>query len=86
MQELIADSIERKQCVERRWKRAIKKYSKENPEVEEEDAAVRLSDVQRWVSTQPTANEETHYAVIMDAQRGEIVWLRRWLEAIPDQQ
>jgi hypothetical protein len=74
MSDLIADSIDRKECVKNRWTNAVKKgyWAMGEP------VCVTVEDVQKWMVSYPTVNECTHYAVIMDPKEGEIVWCRRW--------
>jgi hypothetical protein len=78
--EFLDESIDRKQCVEEKWRRAVKRYAKANPGSGEEEAFVRRADVEKWMVSYPIANECTHYAVVMDAVKGEVVWCRRWLQ------
>jgi hypothetical protein len=74
MGDLIADSIDRKECVEKRWTDAVKKgyWAMGEP------VCVTVEDVQKWMVSYPTVNECTHYAVIMDPKEGVVVWCRRW--------
>lgn len=79
MDDLIEESMDRKQCMEKNWKKAVAKYRRENPRAKEDDVSVTLKEVQKWMKSYPVANECTHYAVVMDPKKGEIVWLRRYL-------
>jgi hypothetical protein len=81
MGELIAESIDRKGCLEKKWRSSAKRYKKNNPRATEEDFCVTRKEVQRWMICYPIVNECTHYAVIMDPREGEIVWCRRWKES-----
>ena len=41
---------------------------------------VKKEDFVEWMNTYPITNEETHFATIMDARNGEILWIRRYIE------
>jgi hypothetical protein len=82
MGELIAESIDRKECIEKKWWNTVKRYQKNNPWATEEDVYANVRDVQRWMVSYPVANECTHYAVVMDAREGAVVWCRRWRESL----
>ena len=41
-----------------------------------------LEKVTKLLKTYPIANEETHYAVVMDPKAGNVVWERRYLEPV----
>ena len=72
MQGLVEDSKYRKGCATRLWKKSAKDFrgSKSVPQHR----------VIRWIERYPITNEETHYAVVMDATEGSIVWSKRHLE------
>jgi hypothetical protein len=82
MDDLIEESMDRKQCIEKKWRKAVTRFCRDNPWATEEDVAVGQRDVQRWMTSYPITNECTHYAVIMDPKKGEIVWTRRWKEPL----
>jgi hypothetical protein len=82
MQDLIDESIDRKQCIEKKWRKIVTRYCKENPWATEDDASLAVGDLQRWMVSYPIVNECTHYAVIMDPKKGELVWCRRWKESL----
>jgi len=49
---------------------------------EDEDlgVSVKKADVINWLETWPVTNAATHYAVVMDPKKGDILWLRRFLQ------
>ena len=72
MQGLIEDSKCRKDCAMRLWKKSAKDFRGSK--------SVSQHQVTRWIERYPITNEETHYAVVMDATEGSIVWSKRHLE------
>jgi hypothetical protein len=93
MEELLQDSMERKQCVAGKYSNLAEAYrhahaSSSSRSVEDSnkelEVAIEPNEVEKWVTSYPTLNECTHYAVIMDPKEGEIRWLRRWLEPYED--
>lgn len=45
-----------------------------------ENVAVTRREVIKWLTADPTTNETTHYAIIMDPSDGKVAWARRYLE------
>jgi hypothetical protein len=45
---------------------------------EQADLAVTREEAVEWLTMYPVLNESTHYACLMDAKRGEVVWGRRY--------
>ena len=78
MEELISESIDRKECIETKWKETVTRRLLQYPKLKEEEVCATADEVQLWMTSYPTANECTHYAVIMDPKEGDIVWCRRW--------
>jgi hypothetical protein len=82
MEEILEESVERKQWIEQKWTRARNRYLKHNPGTEDNDAAVTLRQVQEWITSEPVFAECTHFAVIMDPNTGDVVWSRRYPEPV----
>ncbi|KAF2422727.1 hypothetical protein EJ08DRAFT_672714 [Tothia fuscella] len=80
--DFLEESVDRKQIIDAVWRKAARKYKRENPGKGQEDASITQKQLEKWTGTYPTANECTHYAAIMDPTKGEIVWCRRWKEPI----
>jgi hypothetical protein len=79
MMDFIDESVERKECLEKRYNEAVHSFKKLNPWAEhEEDIALNPSTVETWMESYPTLNECTHYAVVMDPVEGDITWVKRW--------
>jgi hypothetical protein len=81
MDDIIEESTERKQCIEKNWVEAAQRNLNEN-RAREYDVGVELAEVQRWMGQYPIANECTHFACVMDPVNGEIPWARRWKKPI----
>jgi hypothetical protein len=79
MDVILLESVDRKLCVEDQWLRARKRYIERHPGCGESDVAVPFSSVKRWITHERIVSSEfTHYAVIMDPKRGEVVWAERY--------
>lgn len=50
----------------------------------EDSVSVGTEELVSWVSSWPTTNECTHYAAIMDAHDGRVVWAKRYPEPIQE--
>jgi hypothetical protein len=79
MDDLIEDSTERKDCIEAKWRSAVKQFCERHEGAGEDDVSVSIESVEGWMGCWPTANECTHYACVMDPTKGEVVWVRRWM-------
>ncbi|MBE7181367.1 MAG: hypothetical protein INR71_09210 [Terriglobus roseus] len=82
IQQLLEESVDRKECMSRLWTRHEKAFVRRNPQSEDGVYAAE-GDVVKWVQKWPITNEMTHYACVMDPALGAVVWLRRWLEPLP---
>jgi hypothetical protein len=82
MEDLLEESQDRKACIKEAWERAVKRYKRGHKDAKEDDVAITLGELVGWVLVYPITNEETNYAVIMDATEGEILWARQWRKAI----
>jgi hypothetical protein len=82
---LIEESVQRKGCMWKRWRKAVKKASGRDPDsAPDEDlgVSVKLADIVRWVDRFPTTNECTHFACVMDPTQGRMAYVKRYLEPI----
>jgi hypothetical protein len=77
MRDILDDSYERRDELEKRYKKLCdrKKYL---PGASEEDVAIELKHVERLVLKYPTSNECTHFAAIMDPTECDISMIRWW--------
>jgi hypothetical protein len=84
MRAIVHESRDRRRCAEDHYRRMRAAQGKRKNVVEEERAEWKrlldVSDIVSLVQRFPTTNEETHYACVMDAKVGEVVWCRRWEE------
>ena len=75
MENLVRYSTERKTHLDLLWHRAVnirrRKYKRRTHAVSMEDVLHMVRDVE-------ISNEETHYAVLMDPERGKILWRRAY--------
>jgi hypothetical protein len=83
--DLIADSTERQTLMEEKWHKAKQAFKKTHPKTGTEETYVTQDELSTWLQDYPVTNESTHFACIMDPERGEVVWLRRWKEIVCDQ-
>lgn len=82
MQDLLDESADRRDCIQRKWDRAARRHrDATDPTMTLEQAASSTTVSQRlltdWVKAYPTTNEETHFAALMDPRAGEFVWVKR---------
>lgn len=69
--EFIAESRERKRKLCSLHQKAARKSN-----------GVKDEDVNKWMKTYPVLNECTHFACVMDAKEGKVVYLKRYLEPV----
>lgn len=73
MNEVIKDSEERKDCIQKKWETfASRRQQRENA-----SPVVSEQTLKRWVDVFPIMNEETHFGCILDPGTGSIRWLVR---------
>jgi hypothetical protein len=79
MQEVLEESYERRDELEKRYRKIRERQSYADGTAEEE-VAIDMRDVERLVLKYPTSNECTHFAAIMDPTDCDIAWIRWWSE------
>lgn len=57
---------------------AMKQRGSVSDPSESPDVALTQKEVIRWLTTAPVLNEMTHYATVMDATEGKLVWVKRY--------
>ena len=77
---LIAESVDRKQCMKDKWEAACKRYRRKHSQSREGETDLSEGDIIRWINEWPITNEATHFACIMDPTSGEIIWAKRRIE------
>lgn len=88
--EIVAESISRERCIRAEWREAVIHATGADPR---EDSAVggegadlgvsvKRANVVEWLDKWPITNDCTHFTTIMDPKKGDIVWLRRFLEPV----
>ena len=78
MSDIVLFSLERKACIQ-----ALYKHTLRNKNVRKQPLGPIYEDeVIDWMEGPDIVNDETHYAVVMDAVAGKILWSQRWLSAI----
>ena len=92
--EILMESMTRKMCVREKWRNAVIKAVDKDPG--ESDAldggdadlgvSVKRHEVIKWLGAWPVTNECTHFAVVMDPKEGKVVWLKRFLGPIENDQ
>ncbi|KAF2816310.1 uncharacterized protein BDZ99DRAFT_484962 [Mytilinidion resinicola] len=80
MQGLVDESLDRKGCVVASWKRAVRQYrqGRGKRRAPEDEVWITKEQLVDMVTDYPITNECTHYAAILDPQRGEVAWARCW--------
>ena len=83
MEGIVEDSIVRKEAAVGRWEKHTKearRASGDSPK--NQPNYLTTPKVIEWVESYPTANEETHFAVVMDPKEGKMIYARRYLDPI----
>ena len=70
MEELVRESISRKNQTLQLWKNALGRRKQGL------FPATTAERIFKWMDTYPIANEETHFACVMDPKGGDIVWIK----------
>jgi len=85
LEELLEESRDRLDCISSKWnsrvrqsKRRAQRGTRSRPIQTEADITITETEVIEWVSAYPTTNEQTHFAAIMDAKSGDVVWNRAY--------
>lgn len=81
-QEFLDESVDRHECISKKWKRLIVRKQKEaskNGDVRSLEDIASIASISEkkaieWTSAYSTTNECTHYAVLMDPKGGGIAW------------
>ena len=89
-EEIIAESVSRKFCIRGKWREAVRRAIGIDPgehdsvDGNDEDLGVSVTkaNVVDWLGEWPITNECTHYAAMMDPKKGDVVWLKRFLEPV----
>lgn len=74
-------SVDRRHAVVKMWEKSLKGAkgnSSKKSSPHEQD--LTKDSIIRWMSTYPILNEETHFATVMDAKDGKVVWVKRYIE------
>ncbi|KAI4152021.1 MAG: hypothetical protein LQ340_003151 [Diploschistes diacapsis] len=76
--DLVETSIMRRNCINKLWVRDRVKIDGKG-----EGYCVSEKTVVRWLErSSELCNDQTHYAVVMDPQEGQILWLERYIEPL----
>lgn len=88
LEELLEESKDRLQCISRRWesrvrrtRRRLNRSGGDTSAIQAEaTTTVSQNEVIDWVSAYPTTNEQTHFAAVMDATSGHVIWNRAYAD------
>ena len=80
MQEVLEESIMRKQCLERKWREWTQEQGRKAKRGQ--NAAVGMSPEKliKWLKQYPVCNEVTHFVCVMDPAEGMFRWVRAFEE------
>lgn len=76
MEDLIAESISRKETTVDLWKRSSTSRARASKKVRDHFRSTTAERVYAWMDTYPITNEETHFGVVMDPTLGGILWTK----------
>jgi hypothetical protein len=74
MEELVAESMDRKGCMVAKWEKRCRLLGKRNKG--EGGGYVGLEMLKKWLLEYPITNGETHFVTIMDPESGTFSWVR----------
>ncbi|KAH7550908.1 hypothetical protein BM1_10281 [Bipolaris maydis] len=78
-QDILDDSVYRKECLTLAWRAWRRRQRQEEERAEEHsEIGVPLSTLERWVERWPVSNAMTHFACIMDPAAGVFRWIRKF--------
>ena len=78
---ILLGSIERRDLVVKMWEKSLKKAKRNSSkQASTRQQGLTNDSIIQWMDTYPILNEETHFATIMDARDGKVVWTKRYLE------
>ncbi|EOA84264.1 hypothetical protein ACJQWK_00651 [Exserohilum turcicum] len=80
MREILDESIERKQCLSRKWEAWNQRQTRKTMRGQTAAKGVALATLRRWIEAYPVCNEVTHFACIMDPSEGVFRWVRKFEE------
>jgi len=80
MQEVLDESIDRKQCLSEKWQKWSQQQGRKAKRGQPAAAGVSLRTLIRWVEAYPVCNAVTHFACIMDPREGIFRWVRKFDE------
>lgn len=72
MLELVEESTSRKEYLVHEWETASKGSGSHR--------AISQRRLITWLNSYPITNEETHFALVMDPDRGKVIWIKRYLD------
>lgn len=76
MKDLIDESMNRKGCIVAKWEQHCRKMREKGKGGRRGDfEGVPLSQLRRWLLTDPVKNEQTHFVTIMDPLEGTVKWV-----------
>ncbi|KEF54664.1 uncharacterized protein A1O9_09106 [Exophiala aquamarina CBS 119918] len=92
LEELLEESRDRLDCISSKWNGRVRRTNRRSQRGTrsqsihtEANTTITESEVIEWVSAYPTTNEQTHFAAIMDAKSGDVVWNRAYRDPLdPD--
>ncbi len=81
-EDFIEESVDRKKTVTGLWERSSTRRKRDCKNLAGDTQAVTTKKVCEWVDTYPVTNETTHYGVIMDPKKGEVTWIKAFMEPV----
>lgn len=89
LEELLEESRDRLDCISSKWNSRVRKTKRRSKRATlgqaiqgEADTTITETEVIEWISAYPTTNEQTHFAAIMDAKSGNVVWNRAYADPL----
>ncbi|KAI1740404.1 beta subunit of N-acylethanolamine-hydrolyzing acid amidase-domain-containing protein [Xylaria scruposa] len=78
VEDWVEESIDRLQCVQKKWDRYVVRYRAKNSTLPSAmKPSITEGTLRKWISDYPTLNECSHFTTILDPMTGKIRWLVR---------
>ena len=81
LDDIMLGSVDRRNAVVEMWEKSVKRTKRNSSKkASTHQQGLTKDSIIQWMDTYPILNDETHFATIMDARDGKVVWVKRYLE------
>lgn len=81
LDDIALGSMDRRNVVLKMWKKSLRGAKRNlSKKASTHEEILTKDSIIRWMGTDPVLNDETHFATIMDAREGKVLWTKRYVE------